>query len=120
MQVKLSSQNREIISYGTVFLFDENSDLTLNINGDNYFELTLTISFVEDISQKQRIETNIFENHLNIICINFMAMGTGLTTPLEIAVIDGKKIYLMFWAYLEGSEDKKSKVRKVEYTLYRE
>ena len=36
------------------------------------------------------------------------------------AVIDGKKIYLMFWAYLEGSEDKKSKVRKVEYTLYRE
>ena len=34
--------------------------------------------------------------------------------------IDGKKIYLMFWAYLEGSEDKKSKVRKVEYTLYRE
>ena len=101
MQVKLSSQNREIISYGTVFLFDE-------------------ISFIEDISQKQRIETNIFENHLKIACINFMAMGTGLTTPLEIAVIDGKKIYLMFWAYLEGSEDKKSKVRKVEYTLYRE
>ena len=33
---------------------------------------------------------------------------------------NGKKIYLMFWAYLEGSEDKKSKVRKVEYTLYRE
>ena len=31
MQVKLSSQNREIISHGTVFLFDENSDLTLNI-----------------------------------------------------------------------------------------
>lgn len=91
MQVKLSSQNREIISYGTVFLFNENSDLTLNINGDNYFELILTISFVEDISQKQRIETNIFENHLKIICINFMAMGTGLTTPLEIAVIDGKK-----------------------------
>ena len=120
MQVKLSSQNREIISYGTVFLFDENSDLTLNITGDNYFELILTISFVEDISQKQRIETNIFENHLKIICINFMAMGTGLTTPLEIAVIDGKKICLMFWAYLEGSGDKKSKVRKVEYTLYRE
>ena len=120
MQVKLSSQNREIISYGTVFLFDENSDLTLNINGDNYFELVLSISFVEDISQKQRIETNIFENHLKIICINFMAMGTGLTTPLEIAVIDGKKIYLMFWAYLEGSGEKKAKVRKVEYTLYRE
>ena len=44
MQVKLSSQNREIISYGTVFLFDENSDLTLNINGDNYFELNSKLS----------------------------------------------------------------------------
>ena len=63
MQVKLSSQNREIISYGTVFLFDENSDLTLNINGDNYFELILTISFVEDISEKKRIEKIFFENY---------------------------------------------------------
>ncbi|MGN0335599.1 MAG: DUF6864 domain-containing function [Lachnospiraceae bacterium] len=120
MRVKLSSHNREIISHGTVFLFDENGDLTLNIDAENSFKLVLTINFAEDISQKRRIETNLSENHLKIRCINFVSQGTGLTSPLEIAVIDGRKIYFMFWAYLEGNEEKKAKARKVEYTLYSE
>lgn len=120
MQVKLSSQNREIISHGTVFLFDENGDLTLNIDAGNSFELVLTINFTEDISQERRIETNLSDNHLKITCINFVSLGTGLTAPLEIAIIDGKKIYFMFWAYLEGNAENKTKARKVDYTLYSE
>ena len=120
MQVRLSSQKKEIISNGTVFLFDENSDFSLIIDTENSLELILTVSFAEDISQKQRIETSLSENHLKITCFNFAAEGTGLTAPLEIAVVDGKKIYFMFWAYLEGNREKKSKARKVEYTLYRE
>lgn len=120
MQVKLSSQKREIISHGTVFLFEENGDFTLNIDAENSFELVLTIQFAEDISQKGRIETNLSENHLKITCINFTTLGTGLTAPLEIAIIDGKKLYFMFWAYLEGSEENKTRARKVEYTLYSE
>lgn len=120
MQVKLSSQKREIISYGTVFLFEKNGDLTLDMQAENSLELVLTIRFVEDISQDQRVETSLLESHLEIRCINFAALGTGLTVPLKIAVIDGKNIYLMFWAYLEGNEENKAKVRKVEYTLYSE
>ncbi|MCI5903248.1 MAG: hypothetical protein MRZ74_12070 [Blautia sp.] len=120
MQVKLSSQNRKIISHGTVFLFDENGDLTLSIDTGNSFKVDLTIKFAEDNSQKQRIETNLSENHLMITCINFESRGTGLTAPLEIAIIDGKKIYFMFWAYLEGNAENKTKARKVEYTLYSE
>ncbi len=120
MQVKLSSQKREIISHGTVFLFDEKGDLTFNIDAENSFELVLTINFDEDISQKRRIKTNLSENHLKITCINFATLGTGLTAPLEIAIIDGKKLYFMFWAYLEGSEENKTRSRKVEYTLYSE
>lgn len=120
MQVKLSSQKREIINYGTVFLFDENADLTLNIDADDSFEWSLTINFAEEVSGKQQIKTNISENHIQIMCINFAAEGTGLVSPLEIAVIDGKRIYFMFWAYLEGNDAKKLKARKIEYTLYRE
>ena len=86
MQIKLSSQNREIISCGNVFLFDENGDLILNIDAGNSFELVLTIIFTEDISQKRKIETNLSENHLKITCINFVSQGTGLTAPLEIAI----------------------------------
>lgn len=120
MQVKLSSQNREIISHGTVFLFNENGDLTLNIYAENSFELVLTINFSKDISQEKKIETSVSDNHLKITCINFASMGTGMTAPLEVAIIDGKKIYFMFWAYLEGNEENKIKARKVEYTLYSE
>ncbi len=94
MQVKLSSQNREIISHGTVFLFDENGDLTLNIDAGNSFELVLTVKFSEDISQKRRIETDLSDSHLKITCINFVSQGTGLTAPLEIAIINGKKYIL--------------------------
>ena len=120
MQVKLSSQKREIISRGTVFLFDEHGDFSLNIDAENSFHFILSINFAEDSSEKQRIETNFSENHLKITCINFAAAGTGLTTPVEIAIIDGKKIYFIFWAYLEGNEENKRKARKVEYTLYSE
>lgn len=120
MQIKLSSQGREIISHGTVFLFDEKGDFTFNISAGKFFEMVLTLRFVEDNSGKREIKTNVSKNHLIITCINFVAQGTGTTTPFEIAMIDGKKIYLMFWAYLEGNEENKAKVRKVEYTLYSE
>ncbi|MBO5485689.1 MAG: hypothetical protein J5988_01995 [Eubacterium sp.] len=118
MQVRLSSQEREIISHGTVFLFHENADFTINIAGDDSFEMSINIHFVEDVFQERGIDANLSQNHIEIICTNFAAAGTGLTVPMEIAVVDGRKIYLMFWVYLEGSEDKKSKARKVEYTLY--
>lgn len=118
MRIKLSSQKREIIDHGTVFLFDENADFTINIVGETSFEVILTINFIEDNSQRKRIETNISENHIKITCINFVAEGTGLTAPMEMAVIDGKKIYFMFWAYLEGNGSQKAKARKVEYTVY--
>lgn len=120
MQVKLSSQGREIINYGTVFLFDENADFTLNINEDDSFDLSLTIKFAEEVSGNQQIKTNFSEHHIQIMCINFAAEGTGLVTPLEIAVINGKKIYFIFWAYLEGNDAAKSRARKIEYTLYSE
>lgn len=120
MQVRLSSQNREIISYGTVFLFDKNGDLTLEMEAENSFKMLVTILFTEELSDKSRIETAISENHLKITCINFASQGTGLTAPMELAIVDGKKIYFMFWAYLEGNAENKAKVRKVEYTLYSE
>lgn len=120
MHVKLSSKQQEILAHGTVFLFDENADLTLNIVDDNFGEWILTINFVEDISGTKRVETNYSKNRMKITCINFTAEGTGLTVPAEIAVINEKKIYFMFWAYLEGTGKNKPKARKVEYTLYSE
>lgn len=120
MQVRLSSQNREIISYGTVFLFNKNGDFTLEMVAENSFKMTIMLQFTEENSNKSRVETTISENNLKITCINFASQGTGLTVPMELAIVDGKKIYFMFWAYLDGNAENKEKVRKVEYTLYSE
>ncbi len=119
MQVKLSSGKREILDHGTVFLFDENADLTLDITGDNAYNLRLVLKFINDSLQKQNIKTEQTDNCIKLTCVNFQSSGTGLSTPAQIAVIDGKKIYIMFWSYLEGSDQKKW-VRKVEYTLFGE
>lgn len=120
MKIRLSSQKNEIISSGTVFLFGENSDLSICIDDENAFRLNICIHFAEAASEPQHIKTAVSGNRLTLTCINFASNGTGLTTPMELAVIDGKKIYFMFWSYLEGNEQGKRKARKVEYTLYRE
>lgn len=120
MQVKLTSRKYEILDYGTVILFDENADLTLNIIADNSFEFILSISFINDISREQSLDTEISENCIKLTCINFFTEGTGLTAPMELAVVNGKKLYFMFWTFLEENEDGKPKARKVEYTLYSE
>ena len=62
MQVKLSSGQKEILNHGTVFLFDENADLTLDITGDNSYNLRLVLKFTNDSLQKQSIKTERLEN----------------------------------------------------------
>lgn len=89
MQVKLTSRQYEILDYGTVFLFDENADLTLNIIADNSFEFILSISFINDIFREQSLDTEISENCIKLTCINFFTEGTGLTAPMELAVVNG-------------------------------
>lgn len=120
MQVKLTSQQYKILDYGTVFLFDENADLTMDIIADNSFEFIVSIRFINDISRAQGLDTEVSENCIKLTCINFSTEGTGLAEPMKLAVVNGKKIYLMFWTFLEGNEDGKQRARKVEYTLYSE
>lgn len=119
MQIKLSSQNQKVIDHGTVLLFSENADFTLEINSED-FEMKLTVQFEKDSAKKRKVKTDIVDNHIILTCINFSASGTGLTTPVQIAVINHKKIYFMFWAYQIGTVEKLPKVRKIEYTLYAE
>ena len=116
MLVKLSSRNYDIIVHGTVFLFDVNSDLTLNFKEDS-FEFSLTINFLEDLSKERKVNTEIIDNNIRMNCINFEATGAGLTEPKELAIVNEKKIYITFWSDLYGV---RREVRKVEYTVYSE
>ena len=62
MRVKFSSGQKEILDHGTVFLFVENADLTLDITGDNSYNLRLVLKFTNDSLQKQSIKTERLEN----------------------------------------------------------
>lgn len=119
MKVSLQSLNYDIIDHGIVFLFDENSDLTFNIDAENGFNFKLILKFVNNIvSSKQVINRSVINNEIILECVNFSSSGTGTSIPLEIAKISGKRVYLIFWVYLEGDVIGQKKSKSVKYTLF--
>lgn len=119
MQISLSSGNYNIIDSRQIFLFNEKDDLKINVVADNKFQFSMIFKFWSDSSDKQDITKEIIDNNIIFSCINFHDMGTGLSSPVSIAKIDGKEYFLMFWSYLEGEENK-GPVRSVKYTIYSE
>ncbi len=113
MQISLYSGNYKIIDSGQTFLFGENTDFEIKLVSDNNFEIIIIINFEKDTGE-QRMEQNVNENIIRLSCYNFEELGTGLTKPIRIALIDGKEIYLMFWSYVEGNANSRS----VKYTIY--
>lgn len=118
MQVNLSSDNYSIISSGSTFLFGEDTDLTIEIAADNGFQFTIVMEFRVDNSSDYRVDTNFSENEIRLLCFNFQENGIGMKSPVNIGIIDGKEIYLLFWSYLDGEHGKK--VRSVRYTIFLE
>lgn len=120
MQVNLSSGNYNIIDSGQVFLFHPDEDLRIEIVVNKDFELSIVMQFVEDASSEQRIDTEMSGNTMRLCCINFIDKGTGLGFPVKIGIIEGKELFMTFWAYLEGKDEQPGKARSVKYTLFLE
>lgn len=66
---------------------------------------------------KKKLQLKAENALLKVECTNFNAVGTGTTEPIEIATIDGKKLFIHFWSYLLGGNEKKQRIRKIEYTV---
>lgn len=116
VQVNLSSGNYTIIDSGYAFLFGQNDDLEIHMVADDGFEVSVVLKFSDDLSEEQQIKKDISGNTVVLSCMNFQDNGTGLASPISIAVVDGRELYFMFWSYREGE----SKVRSVKYTLFYE
>lgn len=109
MQVKLSSNQYDIVASGMAYFFEKDADLTMNIEADNGYQFSVVVRFQENSSQDQEIEKEIKENTIFLTCYNFKESGTGLSEPAQIAVIDGKRLFITFWSYLDGNEKKSSR-----------
>ena len=118
MQVDLSSGGYNIISSGMSFLFGEDKDFTINIAMDNGFRFTLMLEFKEDGQSESRIDGDFTEEKIHLQCFNFRDSGNGMCWPVQIGVLNEKKVYLMFWSYLNG--DKGKNARSIQNTIFQE
>lgn len=120
MKIKLHSSNYDIIDHGTVILYQEDSDLTFDIDTENGFKFQLVLKFINDDKSIQCVNRLLSNNIVTLECINFMSSGTGTVVPVEVATVQYKKIYIAFWMYIEGDVVGKKKTRSVKYTLFME
>jgi hypothetical protein len=120
--MRLSSEDKTIISSGVVLAFKENSDVVFDFTEDGLkLKLRLTFKRNDDLKQTILVLTdNKNPEYIEFQCTNFSDIGTGTSQPIELGNIGGKKIYLNFWSYLDGDLNGKARTRKIEYTVYQE
>jgi len=107
--VTLKSAGKDIIANGISHTFNRDN-FEIHIRG-----LQLVFDFRTD-SEGQRIEREVFsESTLKLIVYNFNnTLGTGTTSPIDIGIISGRKLYL---AFLVGSLSETA-IRTVTYTFF--
>lgn len=120
MNITLSSKKLSIIDTGLVYLADADADLTLYFEVEEGHDLSLELTFIKDSSGTQAVNRSQSGNKIKYQCVNFSDTGTGTTEPVEVATVQGKTLYILFWSFLLGDMKEKKRPRKVEYTVFLE
>lgn len=119
MDVKLFIDKLEVIMSGEVMLPQEDDIFEICLN-EQETELRFGMCFLNDKQESEQVISPILNgDKLLLQCKNFDD-STGTNKPLELAVMNGHKIYLMIWSTMHGSIVGKKRVRCVKYTLYRD
>lgn len=119
MITSISTGDYNVIESNTIYLFKNDADLELDFKfGDFVFKIIFLFVDNKEIDGN-KLEYQGNENIIEFTCTNFNnVLGTGTTSPIEIAIIDNKKLYIHFWSFIHGNYDKKQYVRKVDYTVF--
>jgi ABC-type sulfate/molybdate transport systems ATPase subunit len=112
MKITTGINDFEVLSSGTIISFKEES-----INFELSPQVKVILRFVEDKEVKeQKMDFKVINNNqIEILLTNFNnSLGTANVEPLELAIINNKKIYFNFVVYsLSGTVSK-----TVHYTWY--
>ena len=113
MMVKTLVGNIEVIDNKIVHV---TQDVDVSIIVDN---LKIIIAFTSDKTVKDKVKREIVdEATLKIICNDFdNSLGEGILAPLEIGVLNGRKLYLTFFVWTPNLAQGR---RIVNYCLYLE
>ncbi|MFT3934176.1 MAG: hypothetical protein QM726_11210 [Chitinophagaceae bacterium] len=113
MKILTSDNNYEIIDTGTIITFNDEPlkfELTLGV--------TIIIKFILNTNlSAQKMDFNVISNtELELILTNFTSsLGTGNLSPLPLAKIDNKQVYLNFVVYALNETSNKT----IHYTWYK-
>lgn len=117
MEIVKITNNCKILDSGTVQTFDEKSSMELKIDFNVNFKMVICLEFRTTDLKSRNLETKTEGNRITFICSNFdNSLGTGTTTPLSVAVVDGKNVFFSFWVYSVGEHTS----RKIDYCVYQE
>ena len=115
MEIKLSNAGYNIISSGSVILYEAHSELKFSIKASEDFSFEIVLQFINDDKQERSLDKEVRDNTSYFKCANFEnTIGIGTVNPLPIATVAGKEWLLHFWSYTMGD----NKVRKVSYTFF--
>ena len=114
----ISTDNYVVKDSNSVYLWDAQSNLTLHFE-INAFKFDLMFVFETNMEKEtNELVRSVNEDTIEIKCINFNnPFGSGTFIPIELATIEGKKLYIHFWTFLLGESTKNKTSRKVEYTF---
>ncbi len=118
MKIEKSSANHTILDTGSVITFDSSAELSFGIDMDENFKFDLILKFEKDDKNiKYDVKKAVNGNVITLTCINFdYDLGIGTNFPIELATVNGKKVYINFWVYALGEDS----LRKITYTFYQE
>lgn len=107
----------EIVESGMFFLDSLESEVLIRLAIDGEFFGNIRVCFVTSAGQNTTIRGEMQEDTLMLTCVNFNSeMGEGTIQPIAIGDSDGKNVMFHMWMYSMG----KKKVRKIEYSVFRE
>lgn len=116
MKIEISTDGYKIVSSGSVFLFDSDSEIRLHVIASDNFKFNIVMRFDKSEVSESSINKEVKENTITFTCYGFnSSLGTGTVEPLSIATIAEKELLLHFWVYLMGTSQKSA--RKIEYTF---
>lgn len=115
--MNIYSGDYRVIESGSVIPFNGNYTTEFQLQLQTDFMIRLQISFEENGGERDIIK-KVDEDEMIVEykCVNF-GSGAGTIEPLDLATVEGKKVYIHLWAQRLSS---KNNTRRIDYTIFSE
>lgn len=117
--VEVISGKYRIIESGVSMTFNPEDDMEMKCNLLDSLEVIIVLSFSEGEGKTGvRIDTDPSKNLIRMIFTDSTnPISYGLGRPVEVATIEGKRIFLRIWVTRMGDGHR---AKKVDYTFFEE